>query len=239
MKVFYLLISIGLFSCWGDDETIPNADQHQKDIIENSEMDTLTYLALGDSYTIGESVPQSDRWPVQLVAKLNELGDTIAQPQIIAKTGWTTNELMDAIDRAEVADAYDLVSLLIGVNNQYRGYPISQQEREFEELLQKAIAFAGSDTSRVFVVSIPDWGVTPFGESRDREQIAREIDQYNDLNQLICKKYGVKYFDITPISREAADDPTLIAGDGLHPSGKMYERWVELIYPWVHEILAE
>lgn len=192
--------------------------------------DTLTFLALGDSYTIGESVAARDRWPVQLTRKFNrsEGEMTIGDPDIIARTGWTTQELKNAIDQREVAKDYDLVSLLIGVNNQYRGYPLEDYPAEFETLLKMAISFAGNQTSRVFVVSIPDYGYTPFGEG-NQQKISEEIDAYNEINKRISLETGVQYFDITPISREGLQDPTLVAPDRLHPSGRQYERWVQKI----------
>lgn len=181
-----------------------------------------TYLALGDSYTIGESVSSDERFPMQL-AKTSNLGE----PRIIAKTGWTTDELNAAIDAANVTGTYDLVTLLIGVNNQYRGRDAEQYRGEFQALLQRAIGFAGGDPKNVIVVSIPDWGVTPFAEGRDRAKIAREIDQYNAINREEAQRAGAKYVDITPISR--GNDASLVAGDGLHPSGKQYGEWVKLI----------
>lgn len=180
------------------------------------------YLALGDSYTIGESVPEDQRFPVQLAHALN-----LGEPRIIAKTGWTTDELNAAIDAANVTETYDLVTLLIGVNNQYRGRDAEQYRGEFKALLQRAIGFAGGDAKNVIVVSIPDWGVTPFAEGRDRAKIAREIDQYNAINREEAQRAGAKYTDITPISR--GNDPSLVASDGLHPSGKQYAEWVKLI----------
>jgi len=182
------------------------------------------FLALGDSYTIGESVAESERWPNQLAAKLK-----IPQPKIIATTGWRTDNLKDAIDAASLKPEYNLVSLLIGVNNQYQGKPIEVYEREFEELLQTAIKLAKGKKKNVFVVSIPDYGFTPFGKAK-QEKISAELDQYNAINKRIAAKYGVKYFNITEISRKGLEDAELVAGDGLHPSGKMYGQWVELIY---------
>ena len=246
MKFLLFLISLSFMSCLAEDEPVylpshnGNQEETDEDTTSNdSEMDTLSYLALGDSYTIGESVDEKDRWPVQLTTRLKNGGVDIGDPRIIARTGWTTNELKAAINGSELNAPYDLVSLLIGVNNQYRGYPIAQQKKEFEELLKMAIDFAGGDTSRVFVVSIPDWGVTPFAEGRDRDQIAEDIDQYNLVNYEITQSFNVQYFNITPISRDAKNDLSLVAGDGLHPSGEMYTKWVELIYPWAQEILAE
>ena len=182
------------------------------------------YLALGDSYTIGESVPESERFPVQLA---RELG--LSEPAIIAKTGWTTDELGNALDAVRLAGPFDLVTLLIGVNNQYRGRDVEQYRGEFAELLQRAIGFAGGDAKKVIVVSIPDWGVTPFAEGRDRAKIAAEIDRYNAVNREEANRAGARYVDITPISRSG--DPALVAGDGLHPSGKQYGEWVKVILP--------
>lgn len=188
------------------------------------------YLALGDSYTIGESVAESERWPNQLARALK-----IAQPQIIAKTGWTTDELNAAIDAADPKGTFDLVTLLIGVNNQYRGRDAEQYRREFAALLQRAIGFAGGDAKKVIVVSIPDWGVTPFAESRDRAKIAGEIDRFNAINREEAKKAGARYVDVTPTSR--GGDAALVAEDKLHPSAKQYAAWAALILPQATEAL--
>ncbi|MCC6833948.1 MAG: SGNH/GDSL hydrolase family protein [Cytophagales bacterium] len=182
------------------------------------------FLALGDSYTIGESVTESERWPTQLAAKLE-----FSEPRIIATTGWRTDQLKEAIEAATLKPEYDLVSLLIGVNNQYQGKPILVYEREFEELLQTAIKLARGKKEKVFVVSIPDYGYTPFGKPK-QEKISEALDQYNAINKRIAEKFGVTYFNITGISRKGFDDPDLVAADGLHPSGKMYAQWVEVIY---------
>jgi len=182
------------------------------------------YLALGDSYTIGESVAVEERWPVQLAKTLH-----IGEPEIIAKTGWTTDELNAAIDKANPQGPYELVTLLIGVNNQYRGRSAAQYRDEFRALLQRAVSFAGENAAHVIVVSIPDWGVTPFAKGRDRATIAREIDEFNAINREEAVKAGAHYADITPISRRAAQDPTLVAPDGLHPSAKMYSEWIPVI----------
>jgi lysophospholipase L1-like esterase len=180
------------------------------------------YLALGDSYTIGESVAEAERFPNQLARTLG-----YPAPEIIAKTGWTTDELNAAIDAAKPQGPYDLVTLLIGVNNQYRGRDVEQYRGEFAALLRRAIGFAGGDASKVIVVSIPDWGVTPFAEGRDRAKIAREIDDYNRVNFEEAGKARARYVHITTISR--GGDPALVAPDGLHPSGKQYGEWVKLI----------
>jgi lysophospholipase L1-like esterase len=189
------------------------------------------FLALGDSYTIGESVAVNDRWPNQLALQLRKAGLDIAFPEIIAKTGWTTDELSSAIDAAKPQGPYALVTLLIGVNNQYRGRDAEQYRKEFAALLKRAIGFAGGDAKHVVVVSIPDWGVTPFAASRDRARIGAEIAHFNAINAEETKRAGARYADITPGSRQAAIDPTLVAPDGLHPSAAMYAQWVAVISP--------
>jgi undecaprenyl-diphosphatase len=183
---------------------------------------TTSYLALGDSYTIGESVPAADRFPNQLARALG-----IPEPQIIAKTGWTTDELNAAIDDADPKGPFDLVTLLIGVNNQYRGREAEEYRTQFVGLLHRAIGFAGGDPKKVIVVSIPDWGVTPFAEGRDRAKVGREIDQFNAIGREEAVRAGARWVDITPISRRR--DPALFAGDGLHPSAAQYAEWVKLI----------
>ena len=182
------------------------------------------YLALGDSYTIGESVAAADRFPHQLARQLE-----IAEPQIIARTGWTTDELNAAIDAAAVDGRFDLVTLLIGVNNQYRGRDAEEYRREFAALLGRAIGFAGGDPKKVVVVSIPDWGVTPFAATRNRAEIASAIDRYNAVNREETAKAGARYVDITSVSRRT--DPAMVAPDGLHPSATQYAEWVRLILP--------
>jgi acyl-CoA thioesterase-1 len=199
---------------------------------------TLAYLALGDSYTIGQSVPEAQRWPVQLVVKLREAGVPIADPVIIARTGWTTAELMRAIDDQYSDGVYDLVSVLVGVNDQYRGYPIDEYRAEFREMLGFALSAVGGEPARVIVLSIPDWGVTPFADGLNNTEIAAEIDAFNAVAREESAAAGIQYFDITPISRQAPQNPALIAGDGLHPSGEMYAAWVEVVYPYVFELLS-
>lgn len=192
-----------------------------------------SYLALGDSYTIGEMVAPAENFPNQAVTFLKNDTLNFQPARIIARTGWTTDELEAGIITANNADPlrspYDLVSLLIGVNDQYRGRPVDDYKPKFEELLKKAIRYAGDKADHVIVLSIPDWGVTPFANGRDRAQIAREIDAYNVANKEISLQYHVHYIDITPWTREAATDPSLLAADGLHPSGKEYKRWAEKI----------
>ena len=187
-----------------------------------------TYLALGDSYTIGQSVDQSESFPVQLAKLLAKDGIAVADPQIVARTGWTTDELTDGIIAAAPKGPFDLVSLLIGVNNQFRGRSQEEYRTQFNALLKQAIAFAGGDASHVVVFSIPDWGVTPFAKRYDGAKVAKEIDSFNAINKEAAEKAGVKYVDITPVSRKAATDTTLVAQDGLHPSGSMYAEWCKL-----------
>ncbi len=197
----------------------------------------MRFLALGDSYTIGESVKALERWPVQLTALMRAEGLNIDDPLIIATTGWTTDELSAGIDRANPQGTYDLVSLLIGVNNQYRGGDSEEYRQQFAALLKRAVGFANGRPSRVIVLSIPDWSVVPFAAGRDRAKIAAEIDRFNAINREEAERAGAHYLDITPISRQAAADPDLIAGDGLHPSGKMYAEWARLALPGVRKAL--
>jgi lysophospholipase L1-like esterase len=196
------------------------------------------YLALGDSYTIGEGVPESARWPVVLAQRLRAQGHAVDAPQIVAHTGWTTDELAAALERAPLAPPYDLVSLLIGVNNQYRGRAADDYRREFARLLARAIELAGARPQRVFVVSIPDWGVTPFAEGRDRARIGREIDAFNAIAQDEARRHGVAYVDVTPISRASGQPAEFLAADGLHPGPAQYRRWAEQALPVAAGLLA-
>jgi lysophospholipase L1-like esterase len=198
---------------------------------------SLRFLALGDSYTIGEGVDSAQSWPHQLTASLRNQGFNIEGPLIIARTGWTTRDLLSAIEKADPQDSFDLVTLLIGVNNQYQGQDIEVYRQEFRNLLGLAIDFAGGDPAKVVVLSIPDWSVTPFAQDREHAKISSQIDQFNLVNFAESQAAGVSYFDITPISRQAVDDATLLASDGLHPSGKMYAAWVDLILSQVIKIL--
>jgi len=226
--MFSILSLTLLLSCQSKDET---ANMNQKR--------DFRYLALGDSYTIGESVTESESWPMQLADSLRARGYPFTNPGIIAKTGWTTDELSVGIEEVNPAGPYDLVSLLIGVNNQYRGRDLDEYRIQFKALLNKAIQFAKDDATKVFVLSIPDWGVTPFAKGRDQKKIVSEIDAYNQVNLEETKLMGAYYIDITGISREAKIDSTLIAKDGLHPSGKMYAKWVQLVLPKAELILKK
>ena len=207
MKYFLIPLCIFiLFSCY-----------KEKEINQSN----LRYLALGDSYTIGEGIEFEDNYPKQIVNQIF-LIDSVT---VIAKTGWTTDELIDTLNNLQL-DKFDVVSLLIGVNNQFRGYQIDKYVMEFENLLIRAIDYS-KDKKNVFVLSIPDYGVTPFGKVKGQERIYREINSYNNINRIMAEKYNVMYFDITEISRKAENDTSLLAEDKLHPSKKMYKMWIE------------
>jgi lysophospholipase L1-like esterase len=191
-----------------------------------------SYLALGDSYTCGESVNADDRYPVQAAHLLNQYDQVPCQdPDILAVTGWTTGNLLNALLLFKTTQTYGIVTLLIGVNNQFRGYSQSQYREQFTLILQRAISLAGDRPSRVLVLSIPDWSVTPFGRSRDTALNAAQIDSFNVINHSLALEYKVNYLDVTAESRKAATDPSLIAGDGLHFSAKEYEIWARLMEP--------
>jgi len=199
----------------------------------------FSYIALGDSYTVGQSVPQNESFPYLLYSSLKADNWSTSSLKVIARTGWTTDELQRAITSENLTSKYDIVTILIGVNNQYRGYSIENYRKEFAELLTTAISFAGGRKQSVFVLSIPDWGVTPYAASLDRSKIAAEIDAFNSVNKEETIKQGVSYLDITSISRNALNDPSLIANDGLHPSGKMYNLWIEQLAPLVKKSLGK
>jgi lysophospholipase L1-like esterase len=187
-----------------------------------------TYLALGDSYTIGEGVLPEENFPNQTVALLNKIADDgyfFTAPEIIATTGFTTDELDKAIDEAKISKYYDIVSLLIGVNNQYRERSAENFEMEFEKLLQRAIQFANNKPRHVVVLSIPDWGVTPFAEGRHRKKIAEEIDAYNLVCKITAQKFNTHFIDITASQRIDGGKDEFLATDKLHPSGKEYAKW--------------
>jgi lysophospholipase L1-like esterase len=191
----------------------------------------LRFLALGDSYTLGEGIAADASWPWQLARALRAGGIGLVDPEILAVTGWTTDELVAAMEATPFAPPYALVSLSIGVNNQYRGRDADEYRREFADLLQRAIALAGDEASRVFVVSIPDWGVTRFAreQKRDAARIAAEIDAFNALARGETAIAGARYADVTAISRQCADRPGMLADDGLHPSSAQYASWLPAI----------
>ena len=188
----------------------------------------LRILALGDSYTIGEGVAEGERWPILLAERLRSHSFEVAPPRIIAQTGWTTDELALAVEQARLDGFFDLVTLLVGVNNQYRGRSTAEYRVEFRGLVEQAIGFAEGHQERVIVLSIPDWGVTPYAEGRDRLRIAREIDEFNCINRAEADTLGAVYVDVTQVSRLAASQPCLLALDGLHPSAQMYALWADL-----------
>lgn len=221
-----VLIVLGLLifmmSCSSSSEALKPEESEIPDSPDN-----LSYLALGDSYTIGESVSEDMRWPVQLVKKLREKDLKINSPKIIAKTGWTTDNLLNAMDANLGNEKYDLVSVLIGVNNQYQNKSIVDYEADLNTIFTEAIEQSKNGKEGVFIVSIPDYGATPFGAS-NAEEIGREIAEFNAILKKVSDQFDLKYYNITPISKMAKSDRSLVANDGLHPSGKMYSLWVDL-----------
>lgn len=206
----------------------------------NADPGDLRYLALGDSYTIGEGVEPEGRWPVQLARALREEGLPLADPRIIATTGWTTDELSAAIDAAEPLGTFDFVSLLIGVNNQYRGRAVDEYRDQLDTLLARATGFAAGRSGRVLVLSIPDWGATPFAvqSGRDRDLVAAELDAYNAAARDACAARGIAFVDITPASRALGGAQAMLADDGLHPSAAMYAEWTRLALPAARRLLS-
>ncbi|MDX2192905.1 MAG: SGNH/GDSL hydrolase family protein [Gemmatimonadales bacterium] len=198
-------------------------------------------LSLGDSYTIGEAVPEAERWPNQLARLLGAEGIAVEPPRIIAKTGWTTDELDLGINRENPTGRFALVTLLIGVNNQYRGRELTEYRLQFRELLLRAVTFAGGTGARVLVLSIPDWGVTPFGQRHATPPVATAaaIDRFNWAAKDEVLKAGAEWVDVTAISRTGRDEPAMTASDGLHPSGAQYARWAEAALPAARRILRE
>lgn len=195
-------------------------------------------LALGDSYTIGEGVDPSGSWPAQLRSKLEIEGFKMSDLPILARTGWTTEELDQAIQEADINPVFDMVTLQIGVNDQYRGYPLERFQKGYIGLIQQALGFADERSERVVAVSIPDWGVTPFAMGRDVIKIAKEIDLFNAAARSLASEYGLIWIDVTEASRAAGDQADLLASDGLHPSALQYKKWVELISPTIMNSLS-
>jgi len=220
--------------------TACSAENSNKTMVEPEipiEAGVYRYLSVGDSYTIGESVPENDRWSVILTDLLRKNNVKIANPEIIARTGWTTAELAEGIKSRNPKGPYNIVSLLIGVNNQYRGQSLQRYRTELQDLLQQCVGFTSGQADRVFVLSTPDWGVTPFAKGADQAKIAAEIDTFNQVAKEECGKLGIAFIDITPISRTALNDASMIANDGLHFSGKMYRLWAEKSLPVVQRLL--
>lgn len=196
------------------------------------------FLALGDSYTIGEGVAESERWPSLLTALLRASGIEVAEPQLIARTAWTSDELLDAIAATRPEGAFDFVTLMIGVNDQYRGRDLDEFSNQFSPLFQRAIDLAGGAAGRVVVISVPDWGFTPFGAHCDRPRISAEIDAYNGWLRGWAAARGAEWVDVTPRSRAMLDDARLVAADGLHPSGETHRRWADAIAPVAQRVLS-
>lgn len=200
----------------------------------------LRALSLGDSYTFGEGVEPALHWPALLAGRLREGGVELADPHVLAATGWTTDELDAAIAAAQPLGTFDFVTLCIGVNDQYRGRSVAEYRAQLEPLLHLAPQLAGARAERVMVLSIPDWGATRFAreEGRDAATVAREIDAFNEAARVMCNDRRIAFVDITPASRIGADTPAMLAADGLHPSGAMYARWVEVMLPAAQRLLA-
>jgi lysophospholipase L1-like esterase len=232
MARFPLLMALILIAC-----VRPSSDTPQKEPLGDGGTMTVRYLALGDSYTIGEAVREDERWPNQVTAALSQEGQPV-ELTLIARTGWTVDELEQGILADPPQGSYRLVTLLIGVNDQYRGYPLEGYREDFRAMLGRAVEYAGGEAGRVIVVSIPDWGFTPFAAGRETETISRQIDEFNAVNFEEAGAAGAAYADVTAISRMALDDFELIAGDGLHPSGRMYRLWAEKILPIARRIVS-
>lgn len=223
-----------------DDEILSDYDS-ESSIIENQELnsiisneDPLTLLALGDSYTIGEGVNEEERWPNQFIKVAYENGIDFLSPRIIAQTGWKTYDLINGINSSNFEKKYDYISLLIGVNNQFNSRSINEFENDLDKLLVKIKNLKKKDAS-VLVISIPDWGSSPFGIGYDRNQISNDINQFNNSLKKFASINGLKYVDVTEISRRAINEPNLIAGDNLHPSGLMYLEWAKKIFNvWIN-----
>ena len=217
-----------------DDNAIPEKEPESPKIQAD-----FSYLALGDSYTVGQSVSYNESFPIQLVTRLEERLEKIIAPTIIAATGWRTDNLLNAIPANANNSPYDIVTLLIGVNNQYQNSPFSKYKNEFPALLKNAIELAGNDPDKVLVISIPDYAYTPFSENADREKISNEIDRYNSFARTKTREKGAVFIGITDITREGLKDPELVASDGLHPSGEAYKKFVDRIFSFANARLKD
>lgn len=238
MRILFILSSIFYLNISACGEPKPIESDYM--IATGTALPSISYLALGDSYTIGEAVDSTHRWPVQLADSLRRIHHLrVDEPQIVATTGWTTNELQHGIEQADLKDKYELISLLIGVNNQYRGYAFEQFEKEYEVLIKWAIQHSVHGASGIFAVSIPNYGVTPFGQARGEDTIRAELLAYDAKAKEICQRFGIPFFDITPISELTKDNPTFIADDQLHPSGFQYTEWVRSFASQVAELISD
>jgi len=242
---FFAVVTIAIPGC-KKSGSFPTAiqvpmEQKQDSIMALPEPDgkSTAFLALGDSYTIGASVSEAERFPFQTKSLLEANGKVVSSLNYIAVSGWTTIRLQNAIDAQNPPDSFGIVTLLIGVNDQYQGsgLDLPGYRLRFTSLLEKSIQLTGGRRNRVFVLSIPDYSVTPFAAGGDRERIKVEIEGFNQVNKEVADAYKVSYIDITPISRGAKDDRSLLAADGLHPSGKMYQKWVALLEPQIRTVL--
>ena len=238
MRILFILSSIFYLNISACGEPKPIESDYM--IATGTALPSISYLALGDSYTIGEAVDSTHRWPVQLADSLRRIHHLrVDEPQIVATTGWTTNELQHGIEQADLKDKYELISLLIGVNNQYRGYAFEQFEKEYEVLIKWAIQHSVHGASGIFAVSIPNYGVTPFGQARGEDTIRAELLAYDAKAKEICQRFGIPFFDITPISELTKDNPTFIADDQLHPSGLQFTEWVRSFASQVAELISD
>ncbi|ASV32691.1 hypothetical protein CJ263_12725 [Maribacter cobaltidurans] len=233
MNTFKIIILILLlFNCTANENELLPDTSEEKNLQEKN---GFNYLALGDSYTVGESVPAEQSFPIQLSNRLKSELNINIETKIIARTGWRTDDLQNGIANTRIDKPQDLVTLLIGVNNQYQNKPFGQYEKEFPELLRTALGFVDGDTAKVWVISIPNYAHTPFGQTSDVDKISTEIDKYNEFAQSIASDFNISFVDITDITREGLDQPELVAPDGLHPSGQAYGKFVERILPFVLE----
>lgn len=224
---YFVLLIISLMMACKETPVIPDPDPDP----DPNPVDTsgYSYLALGDSYTKGEGVNDSLRWPSQLVRELKLAGIDMEEPVYVAETSWTSDELVLGMNSANLEDNYDLISILIGVNNQFREYTLQAYEKDMEQIFNSAFDKVNGNSKRIFVLSIPDYSVTPFGKTYNPEKIRQELDIFNESTRKQCEKRGIPFFDITEISRKAADNLDYLAPDNLHPSGIMYKEWVDLI----------
>ena len=232
----YIIICLALVSFTScSKRTIAPQESYEKEVPQSKNLEsidgTVKYLALGDSYTIGTSVPLDSNFPSQLSTILKNQLNAEVETEIIATSGWRTDNLLDALDYTDTTPPYDLVTLLIGVNNQYQGERFSKYKKEFSELFERSLILANENTERLVIISIPDWGYTPFGQAWDMQKISKEIDEYNAYAQEVADKHGVKFINITDITRRGLEDEDLVASDKLHPSAKAYKLFVERMAP--------